>query len=155
MKRITAFIVCILLLTCSLGYASEESAVNLNSDYEPEELFKEVSRNIPEVVSVPAGLYIVGKDLPAGVYTVLKNSEVAGNSDEDFSHIAVFSSMEEYNKDPDNFFNDDSHALIACNTVWNGFSYELIDGMVLCVKMGKAGITKHSKNHPIFKQEHR
>ncbi len=145
-NRITVFVFCILLVSCSLGYASEDSTANSYSEYELIKLFNEVSKKTPEVVRIPAGLYIVGKDLPSGVYTILKNSEVAQNTDNDISHVAVYSSMEEYNKDPDNFFDDDSCTLIACNTFWNGFSYELTDGMILYVKMGKAGITKHSRN---------
>lgn len=145
MKK-TTIIACLILLICSVGYASESSSADVYSEYEIVKLFNEVSKKIPEVVRVPAGLYTVGKDLPAGSYTVLKNSEISYNTDNDISHVAVFNSMEEYKKDPENLFNDDSLALIACNTYWNGFSYELTDGMILYVKMGKAGIVKHSKN---------
>ena len=123
MKRIAALIICFIMLICSSGYASEDSAANTYSKYELIKLFNEVSDRIPEVVRVPAGLYVVGKDLPAGIYTILNNASVAQNTIEDISHVAIFSSMEEYNKDPDNLFNDDSRALIACNTYWDGFSY--------------------------------
>ncbi len=146
MKRIIILIICILLCICSSGYASETLEANSYSDYELVRLYKEVSHKIFDPVKVPAGLYVVGKDLPSGFYTVLKNSEVPQSMDNDFCHVAVFSSMEEYKINPDNLFDEDSHALIACNTFWNGFSYELTDGMVLFIKMGKAGITRHSKN---------
>ena len=146
MKRIIALVICGLLFCCSIGYASSGFNVNDYSDEELARIYSAVSAKVFDCVRVPAGLYVVGKDLPAGVYTVLLNSEVAHNSDSDFSHVAVFNSMEDYKQDPDDFFSENSKAVIACNTIWNGFSYELTDGMVLAVKMGKAGITKHSKN---------
>ena len=78
----------------------------------------------------------------------MSNSDVEGNSSNDFAHAAIFASMEEYKKNPDNLFNDDSLAVMACNTLWSGMSCELEDGMVLIVKFGIVGLSK--ANSSIF-----
>lgn len=145
-KKIFALAICIMVLCSSSCLA--DTTFNVD-DYTTDELasiYSIVSMRVFKCVKVPAGQYIVGVDLPAGTYTVLENDDVEGNTSNDFSHVAVFNNMEEYNKDPNNFFNDDSLAVRACNTLWNGFSCELTDGMVLVVKMGTVGMTKKNKN---------
>lgn len=109
------------------------------------EIYSIVSEKVFDCVKVPAGLYVVGKDLPAGTYTVLANKEVPGNTSDDFAHAAVFASMEDYNKNS-SLFNDDSLHVMACNTLWSGMSGEWTDGMVLLVKFGKIGLSKVDNN---------
>ena len=133
MKRITAYPACFAEINFNVNdYTADELA----------EIYSIVSEKLFGCVKIPAGLYVVGKDFPAGTYTILDNSEVPGNESNEFAHVAIFPSMEEYNADPNNFFNDDSRAVMACNTFWNGMSCEMTDGMVLVVLMGKIGMTK-------------
>lgn len=147
MKKIASFVVLLaILFNCCAGYAS----VNFNADdYTADELaqiYSIVSEKVCGCVKIPAGIYVVGKDFPAGTYTVLSNNDVKDNSSNDFAHAAIFASMDEYNKDPQNFFDDDSLAVMACNTLWSGMSCEMTDGMVLAIKFGTIGLSKVNSN---------
>lgn len=146
-KVLSSIIALILLFSCTTCFAE----LNFNADdYSADELaqiYSIVAEKVFGCVKVPAGLYVVGKDLPAGTYTVLSNNDVPENTSEDFAHAAVFASMEDYNKEGNNsFFNDDSLSVSACNTLWSGMSGEWTDGMVLVVKFGKVGLTRVNKN---------
>ena len=146
MRRIIAVLIFISLL---LGTSSlADGAYNLDnySTSELEAIYSITSNKAFGCVKVPTGLYIVGKDLPSGVYTVLKNSDTPGNNQDDFCHVAIFNSIDDYKKDPNNIFDEGSYALTSCNTMWSGLSYKLIDGMVLVVYFGIAGVTKADDN---------
>lgn len=147
MKKTIAIIISLLLVALISVAAGE---VNFNvDDYTADELaeiYSIISEKVMGCIKVPVGLYVVGKDFPAGTYTILANNDVPENTFDDFSHVAIFPSMEEYNKDPDNFFDDGSLAIMACNTAWSSMSYEMTDGMVLVVRMGKISLSKVNSN---------
>lgn len=142
MKKLIALVVGIVLIFGNICFADVAFNPDEYTDEELGEIYSIISEKINGCVKVPAGMFVVGKDLPAGTYTVLSNDEVPDNEGDDFSHVAVFKNMEEYSENPDDFFGDDSLAVMACNTLWNGMSMELTDDMVIVVKMGMAGIRK-------------
>lgn len=142
MKKIISFLIFTSFLLSSSSLADGAYDLSTYSINELEAIYSIASNEAFGCVKVPSGLYIVGKDLPSGVYTVLKNSETPGNTQDDFSHVAIFNSIDDYKKDPNNIFNEGSYAIASCNTMWNGLSCELTNGMVLVVYLGIAGITK-------------
>ena len=142
MKKLISLMICFIMLFSCTCFAD----VNFNpDDYTDEELgeiYGIISEKLYSCVEVPAGIYVVGKDLPAGLYTILSNSDLDDSDSDNFSHVAVFNNMDEYNQSGGDFFGDESPAVMACNTLWNGMSMELTDDMVLVVKMGIAGLSK-------------
>lgn len=142
MKKFFALLV-VLFLLCS----SSTAEVNFNpNDYTSEELAKIysiLSEKLFGCVIVPQGCYVVGTDLPAGKYAILKNSELPENNSE-FAHVAIFTSMDDYNKERSywSWSSDESISIDFCNTLWNGLSCELTDGMVIAIGFGTAGLRK-------------
>lgn len=140
MKKLISLMICFILLFSCTCFAD----VNFNpDDYTDEELgeiYGIISEKLYSCVEVPAGIYVVGKDLPAGLYTILSSSDL--NDNDKFSHVAIFNNMDEYNQSGGEFFSDDSPAVMACNTQLGGMSMELTDDMVLVVKMRVAGLRK-------------
>ena len=145
-KAITVIISMVLVVSMSTALADLNFNIDDYTEDELAEIYSIVSKKVMGCIRVPAGLYVVGKDFPAGTYSILSNRDVPDSTSDDFSHVAIFNNMEEYNKDPHNFFNDDSLAVIACNTLWGGMSCDMTDGMVLIVNMGKAGLSKVNSN---------
>lgn len=145
-KKIIAIVILISLFLNVSSFADGAYNLEKYSSTELEAIYSMASNEAFGCVKVPTGLYIVGKDLPSGIYTVLKNSDTPGNTQDDFSHVAIFNSIDDYKKDPNNIFNEGSYAIASCNTMWNGLSCELNDGMVLVVYLGLAGITKADDN---------
>lgn len=144
MKRFVAFLCCFLLL-CSTCYAEVDFNVSDYTNEELAEIYSIVSDKLYGCIVVPAGYYVVGKDLPAGKYTILDNSDMPGE-DPEYAHVAVFRNMDDYNvegvKHSTWWFNDEHINIGACNTLWGGMTVELSDGMVIVVAIGNAGIRK-------------
>ena len=115
MKKLIALVVGIVLIFGNICFADVAFNPDEYTDEELGEIYSIISEKINGCVKVPAGMFVVGKDLPAGTYTVLSNDEVPDNEGDDFSHVAVFKNMEEYSENPDDFFGDDSLAVMACN----------------------------------------
>ena len=143
MKKAIVVALCLLMFANSTCFAEVDFNV---ADYTMEELgeiYSIISKKINEYVLVPTGMYIVGKDLPAGKYTILSTYDTIGwPSLNNFSHVAIFKNIDDYYNSPSDFFDNNSLALIACNTYMDGMTYDLTDGMVLVVKMHEAGIKK-------------
>ena len=146
MRRIIAITLTIFLFLCSSALADDPYNLENYSTSEIETIYSLASQEAFGCIKVPTGLYVVGKDLPSGIYTILENSDTPGNTQDDFSHVAIFNSIYDYQRDPYNIFDEGSYAITACNTLWNGLSCELIDDMVLVVYFGIAGITKANNN---------
>ncbi len=145
MKKILALV----LALCSIGLLTSTSFADVNfnaDDYTKEELMEIygiIAKKLNECIVVPAGYYVVGKDIPVGKYTILKNSELPGD-DPDFSWVAIFDNEADYKKETSHWSwdSDESKCLQMCNTLWNGMTVELTEGQVLAVGFGTAGLKK-------------
>ncbi len=62
----------------------------------------------------------------------------------EYSWVAIFNNIDDYNteKNYQVWSNDDTKSIDWCNTLWNGLTYELTEGMVVAVGFGTAGIRK-------------
>lgn len=143
MKEKLLALLCILMLLSPICYAEVDFNVDDYSSAELAEIYSIVSEKINGFILVPEGYYVVGQDLPAGKYTILQCSEV---SPDDFqnSWTAIFANVDDYKAEGSHWSwtDEDTRALEMCNTLWNGMTCELSEGMVLAVAVGPTGIRK-------------
>ena len=142
MKRIICFLLLIvfsLTLTCTAAVDFDVSKYNSK---ELGEIYSIISQKLFDYIIVPQGYYVVGEDLPAGRYTILKNSDLP--NDAEFSWVALFNSTDDYKNEISHWSWDDdgSKCVTWINTLWNSLTYDLTDGMVIAVGFGTAGIRK-------------
>lgn len=143
MKKLLPFVLCIILIsTTSCCYAA---SFNID-DYTSAELASihgEISKELYDCIIVPQGFYVVGKDLPAGQYCILKNSELPGD-DPEYCWIALFNSKDDYLNETSywSWDSEESKCVTWCNTLWGGETWELSEGMVIAIGFGTAGIRK-------------
>lgn len=142
MKRFLAILCCLTML-CASSMAEVDFDVDDYSQSELAEIYSLVSEKLNDCVIVPQGFYIVGTDLPAGRYVVMRNSDLPGD-DPEFSWVAIFNNVDDYKKETSHWSwdSEDSQCVDMCNTLWGGMTCELTDGMVLAVGFGTAGIRK-------------
>ena len=142
MRKLLIVCLCCALLLCPITHA--EGVFNID-DYTPEqleEIYGQVSEKLFDCIIAKQGIYVVGEDLPVGRYAIMKHGDLP--DDAEFCHMAIFSSMEDYKQDSKrgSFFDDDSSAIDACNTLWGGTTQNLTEGMVIVVAFGDCGIRK-------------
>lgn len=123
MKKVFAVVLVSLLCLCSIGYASGIDLTGLSFD-ELIQLRKEIDLLIfgseeYKEVSVPAGDYVIGEDIPAGTYSLDCNS---------VAMIEVYSDTSR-----------DFMSMLACHPVGDGETVgkiELIDGQAVSITLG-------------------
>jgi hypothetical protein len=140
MKKLIVSILCCVMLFSITSYAEVDFNIDDYTDDELKEISQMITAKLNAPLIVPTGYYVVGQDLPAGRYTIVENDEMP---DEEYAHVAFFNSTDDYNN-TDDWFDDNSPVINACNTLWNGMTGDLTDGMVIAVKVGNAGIRKVS-----------
>ena len=142
MKKLIISLTLILAVLASPAFGEVDFDAAKYSPDQLAEIYSIVSDKLFDCVIVPQGYYVVGEDLPAGRYTVVKNSELPEGSE--FSWVAIFNSIEDCKSEASywSWDDDDSKCITWVNTLWSGLTYDLTDGMVLAVGFGTAGIRK-------------
>lgn len=158
MKNILLMIACYLFALGPIAHAEIDFNIEAYSRTELAEIYAMVSQELFGSSMLPSGAYIVGRDIPAGRYTILSTAELQYEgymkaaltgeevNDEllsEYAVVAVFNSASEYMRNSDSWkwLNEDFNAAVhVCNTLLSGVTIELKDGMVLAVGYGRAAI---------------